>query len=61
MPLGTILVIIAALLVIIGIAVGFMGSETHPARYRRPFLILAIAVLLVCTALCIGVEPFIRT
>ena len=62
MSIGTVLVIVAALLVIVGLAVGYGTDSGSPnLRHRRSYLMVGIAVLLICVALCIGVEPFVRT
>lgn len=62
MTIGTILVIVAAILVVVGMLVGFNGPANGAApRYRRPYAILGVAVLLICIALFVGVEPFVRT
>jgi hypothetical protein len=58
MSVGTLLVIIAAILVIVAMAIGYTADGV---RRHRSYLVLCIAVLLICIALCVGVVPFVRT
>lgn len=61
MSIGTVLVIIAAILAIFSLFFASPGEPSGP-RYRRgTSFILPIALLLVCIALAIGVTPFVRT
>jgi hypothetical protein len=62
MSVGTLLVIVAAILVVVAMLVGYTGSPAAPnTRPRNAYFVLCFAVLLICIALCIGVEPFVRT
>jgi hypothetical protein len=61
MSIGTVLVIIAGILAIICLFFPYSGDAASPRSRRGVSLILPIALLLVCIALAIGVEPFVRT
>lgn len=60
MSLGAILVIVAAILVIVALVVGYSHGP-EPARYRRVWAIFGVALILICVALGVGVAPFIGT
>ena len=58
MTIGVLLIIVAGVLVIVDLA---LGRTWGPEWYHRARWLLSVAVLLVCIALLLGVEPFIKT